>query len=353
MVPALRKNQNTTERIFSITTSNHPKIVLIGNYSDYNIGDLAILDMIFEEFTKHCANAKITVVSRFPSITRQFNPTIRTVKPLSLGFLKQIIACDFLLLGGGGFFGHEMGTFAQFVPIIALFCKTLNKKIVFYNVGIYSHVASFIRFITNRALSVADIIELRSDSDISMVEEKILKRAALKPDLTFLLEPQPPSNVPKKLERILKQKMVAISLRKTNNSTDKRVCKTIKKLVSWLLSKNINVVFVPFHSSDIEMAKKLSESKHKTIILNTFKLNPHEIKWLFGQFDLVIGMRYHAIVFALSMNTPLIGLAYANKCKNLLKSKEIKVFEASNLEPDVFLDFAKNEIRRLVELSKH
>ena len=350
----MKKNQNTIEKIFSMTTSNHPKIVLIGNYSDYNIGDLAILDIIFKEFAKHVADAKITVVSRFQSITRQFNPTIETMKPLSLRFLKQIITCDVLLVGGGGFFGHEMGTFAQFVPIIAMFCKILNKQIVFYNVGIYSHINPFTKFITNRALSVADIIELRSDSDISVVEEKILKRAALKPDPTFLLEPKPLRKVPKKLEKVLKQKIVAISLRKTDNSTDKKICESIKKLTDWLQSQNIHVVFVPFHPSDIEMAEKLfRNNKQKTIILNTFKLNPNEIKWFFGQFDLVIGMRYHAIVFALSMKTPLIGLAYANKCKNLLKSKEIKVFEANNLEPDVFLDFAKNEIRRLVELQKH
>ena len=44
-----------------------------------------------------------------------------------------------------------------------------------------------------------------------------------------------------------------------------------------------------------------------------------ELKGIYGQMDLVIGVRFHAIILSASMNVPIVSLPYSEKGKRLTK----------------------------------
>ncbi len=81
-------------------------------------------------------------------------------------------------------------------------------------------------------------------------------------------------------------------------------------------------VFGPRRNDDRIIGKKIFERvgyEHKLkLIMNEYK--PEELKGIIGQFDLLISTRMHPVIHAISMHTPVVGVDYTFKMKELMKA---------------------------------
>jgi hypothetical protein len=80
------------------------------------------------------------------------------------------------------------------------------------------------------------------------------------------------------------------------------------------------VVVLPFHSGqDDAVAERLKVKLegHRVVVLGG--LSPEETAGVIGRCDLVVAMRFHSLVFAVSGGTPVAALSYAPKVRSLLR----------------------------------
>ena len=69
-------------------------------------------------------------------------------------------------------------------------------------------------------------------------------------------------------------------------------------------------------------------------------ITAEDIKSLIGNLDLLVGSRFHTIVFALSQSIPSMALSWSHKYRELLQDFELNefVFEHDQLKSDLIID---------------
>jgi polysaccharide pyruvyl transferase CsaB len=84
---------------------------------------------------------------------------------------------------------------------------------------------------------------------------------------------------------------------------------------------NAQVIYVPMQwPEDANTARDIAKrSKHSAIVLDE-AYTTNEMLAVIGQFDILIGIRLHALIFAAVMNVPLVGVSYDPKIERFLQS---------------------------------
>lgn len=93
----------------------------------------------------------------------------------------------------------------------------------------------------------------------------------------------------------------------TYDTPEKR--KAVKELCERLMEKKYHVVLLPHHQWDYEQLKGLHAQLPATTLVNTTGWRGSVSKKLMSQCDLVIGGRYHVVVFAMTALVPCVGMA--------------------------------------------
>jgi polysaccharide pyruvyl transferase WcaK-like protein len=118
----------------------------------------------------------------------------------------------------------------------------------------------------------------------------------------------------------------------------RRFEKNLAKAADYLVDKfNAKVIFIPMQMSKtqkqqdekvchdiIDMMKM--KNKRSTIMLNSERYTPKELKGIYGQMDLVMAIRFHALVLGSGMNVPVLSIPYSAKGKRLTKMLGLEVY---------------------------
>jgi polysaccharide pyruvyl transferase WcaK-like protein len=75
--------------------------------------------------------------------------------------------------------------------------------------------------------------------------------------------------------------------------------------------------------NDAHLARALARHAPRLAVLDGDH-HPAELLALFGCLDAAVCMRFHSFIFAARMGTPIIGVPYAEKCRNWLFEHEIR-----------------------------
>lgn len=99
-------------------------------------------------------------------------------------------------------------------------------------------------------------------------------------------------------------------------------------LVTILLEKtDYTVLFLPMHTVQPDddripatiVAERLGTAADlKRVKVVTRQFQPREMKALLGLMDLVVGMRFHSLLLASSMGTPVVSISYASKNESIM-----------------------------------
>ena len=295
------------------------KVLISGYYGFYNIGDEAILKSIIEALRNEDPNIDIVVLSNDVEYTKN-TYKVNAINRWKLNEIyKELLKCDGLISGGGSLFQDVTSSRSIFYYIGIMWLAKLAKKPIFiYAQGVGPIEKKNNRKIVGRFFNKVDYITLRDKES-----KLLLNDIGVRKDIDIVPDPVMGFNIEnyefKLPEYYTNDDYITVSIRdwkKNNSEFQKNIALTCDKIIE----SGINVVFIPMHGEhdekiSIEVANMM---KYNAKVLSK-NLTMEEKMMYIKESKLMIGMRLHALIFAATVGTPMIGISYDPKIDSYLK----------------------------------
>lgn len=222
------------------------------------------------------------------------------------------------------------------VPNIRL-GKLLGKKVILgpSSIGPFadSHKAAAARLLAD----VDGIIIREERSRQYLREAKVPESLVLRsPDIAFLHDPVEPSALGEEVLRTLRRLksrhtgLVGVSVRHhtfpAHDHPDemfRTYMDAISESLAMLSLNGAGIVLVSQTEEDVSTTQDLASLLRRRdvpFVQADPGLTPSDLQRLYGELDLLIGTRMHANILALTMGTPVVGIAYEPKTIGILES---------------------------------
>jgi len=343
------------------------KIIMACGDGSFNLGDEAVIASFLRNIRLLDKDIEVVVFSCNPKKTKEMHG-IKSIKlemsPLSLlknlpKIVKEFRSMDLLVWGGGNLITDAPSQLYTPFHLFKIFlAKLMKKKVAVYAIGVGQVKSDFTKFIVKKALIRVDLITLRDEESRNILKKLgIKKKMYAEVDPAVDLEPAKKSVVRKILKddgiiKREKQQLIAIVPRRVFHRKSSSIIpvkykvkfrlidkkskikfekfeEALAKAADYLVEKlNARIIFIPMQmlaeqqqqddKISCEIIKKMKHKKN-ACILNSEKYAIQELKGIYGQMSLVIGVRFHAIILSASMNVPIVSLPYSQKGKRLTK----------------------------------
>lgn len=316
------------------------KVVIKGYFGYDNIGDDAILEAMIDSIRSEIPKAEIVILCSNPTLIADRYKVRAISSALKRNFYvisKELFKSDVFILGGGGLFSNDSPLRILSKLLYLFMAKFLCvKKIVVYSVGVDPLINKLSRLLMRIFLNhCVSILSVR-DTESALV----LKKAGIKKEIFVYYDPAfSLPNRDEDAERILRSVGISfdipymvIAIAKPWN-LEKEPDKA-ERYASFLSGcscvinmfmdahPGLNVVFIPFfYPYDLEVALEIFKNinNKNTFHILYLKNKPKIVKSIIGHSSIVLGMRYHSVVFSISTSTPLAAISYGPKIDSLLK----------------------------------
>ncbi|WP_010664246.1 polysaccharide pyruvyl transferase family protein [Marinilabilia salmonicolor] len=292
------------------------------------------------------------------------------VHPANYSIIKYIKEADFIVCAPGGIC---MGSFQNWNHIYKLsLASAYHKKVAYYSrsFGPFPMKTKWNRCFKNVSLKLLnnfDFISIRDAKTMSLAKKMNIPYVPAI-DTAFLDTPN--VNLPSGLKEIVHKVDYVIFVPNSltwhtafNNCRPEFIKEFYLGIMKLLLSKyqNTKILMLPqlFNvgkkSDEIYFKTLVEEINNKDIIVLSEKYNSDIQQTLISNAKLVVGARYHSIVFAINNNTPFVALSYEHKISGLLQILDLEKY-AYNIEnfgveqPEI--KNALIEIERIIEMAK-
>lgn len=344
----------------------HPRITLLGNNSGRNLGDMAIMSSIMESLSKRMPNAEFYVPTIKPEWVRKhygerYNVKAVNVMPwtlslrlLGLPTLICLAKSDVALICDGIIFGKKLfnPAFNYLITLVFLvpLARLLGCKMVCYSTGIGPFQSAISRLFAKWTIQGCDLVMMRErDSEKLTKDIGVTKPVELTGDAAFI-NPVSDDKVAVSIMRELgldpEKPTMAINatayldtwLNPNERLSDpKGLLKTIAagvKQAQAQVTDTFQPLIVCTHPMDEATCRELAEMCGAKVLTNSTYLS-HDIQAVIRRCGILVGMRFHSIVLASSVETPVVGLIYAPKVRGYLKLLQCEEFslELASLTP--------------------
>lgn len=345
---------------------NHPRITLLGNNSGRNLGDMAIMSSIMESLSKRLPNAEFYVPTIKPEWVRKhygdrYNVKAVNVMPwtlslrlLGLPTLRCLAKSDVALICDGIIFGKKLfnPAFNYLITLVFLvpLARLLGCNMVCYSTGIGPFQNAISRLFAKWTIQGCDLVMMRErDSEKLTKDIGVTKPVELTGDAAFI-NPVSDDKVAVSIVRELgldpERPTMAINatayldtwLNPNERLSDpKGLLKTIAegvKIAQAQVADTFQPLIVCTHPMDEATCRELAEMCGAKVLTNSTYLS-HDIQAVIRRCGILVGMRFHSIVLASSVETPVVGLIYAPKVRGYLKLLQCEEFslELASLTP--------------------
>ncbi len=293
-------------------------ILVVGGYGYGNVGDEAMLAGLIAKLDGH----RLTVVSRDPAATTALHGVAAV--PISRA-LTALPRHRTVLIGGGSLFGRDMGRIGRLLPAFGLLARRLGHEVLLDGIGL-DDVPPTARSV-RRLLAVASSVSVRDPHSLALAQQWGIE-ATQAPDLSALMC-EPPPHVGRELLRAagvdLRRRVVGLCLTGVNRPLARQVRVALATVMQRL--PDVEFVFIP-------MARHPTVASHNDLVLGRdlqrlgrrLRLmpvdgDPAPVLSAFRSLDLVVGMRFHSLLFAERAGVPTVPVAYASKCTAWLESR--------------------------------
>jgi polysaccharide pyruvyl transferase CsaB len=319
------------------------KVLLSGYYGFGNVGDEAVLQAILQGLRSRNRDIEITVLSAYPNLTREINQIDSIYRYDWPKIFSQMKDTDIFISGGGTLFQNVTSnrSFLYYIGL-ALLPKFLRKKVMIFAQGFGPLKGGFYRGLARFVLNRVDLVTLRDKESFNRIKELGVKNQKIHvtADPTAILDPPSPEEGKKilNLEGITRtdRPLLGIAVRSVPKKKETNIYETLASGIDWLSKTyNYSPVFILFQSAEDmnETSKVIGFMKENSNII--FRIcRPREMLSLISQFDLLIGMRLHSLIFAAMNKVPMLGISYDPKVEAFMKE-----IEQPYLKIDGNLDF--------------
>ena len=303
-----------------------PKIMISGYYGFNNTGDEAILKSMVRAFKEKIPQVKIAVLSHNPLQTSQ----TYKVKAINRLHLIKIIRClrnvNLFISGGGGLLQDSTGkgwSILYYLGLI-LITKIVKVPVMIYAQGIGPINKKINKLLIKWILNKVNLITVRDNHSKKLLNNLGVSGPSIyvNSDPVFLLKKKNINHIIdnhpyiQKLVNSDNRPLIGISVReyKSNGSDSKRI---FAQAADYLIENyQAKIIFFPFQfDEDVHINEEiLSLMKNKAEALK-IKLEPEELLSVLSQLSLVVGVRFHSIVFSSMVNIPFIAFNYDPKVR--------------------------------------
>ena len=317
--PAAKENSAASDLRDALKLKPGKKVLVFGGYGTSNVGDDAILAGLLSSLPE---GVEPTVVSMNPQETARIHG-VYAVAPLRAPL--ELLTHSAVIIGGGGIFSGHMGQMSKLLPVMSLAAKLLRKRVAYYGVGVYDSTPGWVQKTLRFALRKANLVTVR-DTPSNKTLDKLGVKHEQKPDLATLLQPKPAlpnSAMERSMVRNEGRPVVGLCLTATDTALGESVTRAIPEVMRQI--PEADFIFIPMSQhpvinshNDLMMAMSIQESAPRMRILDGYH-HPGMIMDAIGKLDAAVCMRFHAMVFADRMGTPIVPISYAEKTQSWLK----------------------------------
>jgi polysaccharide pyruvyl transferase CsaB len=321
-----------------------PKIILVGYYGAQNIGDEAILSASIANLKQYFEIVVLGIGPDNPMNNQEIGyaklPSLRRPVEL-LRFAKLISNADALVLGGGGFIANKLQPLSAYYWIcLILVAKLLGKKVVLFAGGCGPFEKGIRSLPIKFTLNGLSGIILRDSASEKFVQELgVTALTRVTADVAFLLQPSyahdsPINQIPSpKVLFVLPIRYHIKSIWKKKEHREKysSYVASIAEVADFVVEELKGTpIFFPFAPQDLGLYSEVIASmrnKKDAVLFNDInhkKIDFDRIFRIFQDVDLVVGGRYHSVIFSLITGTPVIPLIYHPKIHDLASRTDLQ-----------------------------
>jgi len=298
-----------------------------GYYGDNNAGDEAILAGIIRSVRDNDPDATFTVISLKAARTR----AIHGVKAVSRNDFQNtwraIGQADLLISGGGSLLQDVTSTksLVYYLGIITM-GRLQRTPVMVYAQGIGPIARPVGRLTVPRVFNGVAMITVRDEESAVTLSRlgKIRPAVTVTADAALSLGPSDPEwgaallrNFGVNTERLI----LGVSVRPWLHGGGEWQAPLAQALDRIVGETGGQVVFIPMQQpNDVNVARSVAARMSESAIVVQGEFSHTHIQAMVGRSDLLIGMRYHALVFAAMNGVPMVGLSYDPKNDSFLRS---------------------------------
>lgn len=320
--------------------NNRKSIMVSGYFGFANCGDEAILMAMIQDLSRYIPKENIVVLSQSPHKTKELYQVNSLYRLNPFSVLAQMKKTAVFISGGGGLLQDVSGRgFSISYYLGLIFLANLFKiSTVIYAQGVGPVEKQLNKKLIKLVLNKANLIIVRDENSSNLLQELGIKKELISvgADPTFLLKQEKlADNIINKYQLIPEPGTLTDA--NTNNiiiGLVLRNCKEIEqdyeskitqlaKIVAFLVEKfPAKLILIPFQiGADLTLIKDIFKKvNHPSVTCLEEEINPAQMLSLFSHLSLIIGMRFHALIFATINNKPFLALDYDPKVRNYIYS---------------------------------
>lgn len=330
--------------------NDHPVITLLGSNSGKNLGDAAIMASILNSLSKEIPNAEFLVPTTNPPFVndnygKRYNVKAVDIMPwtLSLRFLglTTLLALkrsDVALICDGIIFGKKLfnPAFNFLITLVVMvpLARLLGCRTVCYSCGIGPFPGAISRLFAKWTLNSCDLVIMREHDSRRLAEEiGVTKSIEVTGDAAFINEVSSDDRAREIMrERGISEDKPIFGVNVTSyfdawlSSSERLADRSsfIDMLAAGInsakqrLGEPFQVVVFSTHPMDEKPAYELAEKTGGKVVANSSYLS-HDIMSVMRRAELFIGMRFHSVVLASAVESPILALIYAPKVRGYMR----------------------------------
>lgn len=299
-------------------------ILISGFYGFSNSGDEAVLQSIVELLKTKKPEITIGALTQNGK-----NIYVRGIQPVNRTNLFQIIKImrkSKLFISGGGSLIQDVTSSRSLYYYLGLIllAKLLGTKVMLYANGIGPVNGRFNRWLSKHIVNKVDLITLRETDSLQALKAMEITNPPCYVTADPAIEIPPIGEeeiaaLKKKVGMDPAKQTVCLSIRRWGKYTDKMVdilSKTADRLIE---ETGVQILLLPLHfSSDYKICDRLRNTMKHDCLLPDRDYRVPEILGLMKDSQAVVGMRLHSLIYAASLNVPVVGIVYDTKVEGFL-----------------------------------
>jgi colanic acid/amylovoran biosynthesis protein len=247
--------------------------------------------------------------------------------------IHRLLDADMQVGVGGGYLRGTPDLLSSYLLLLLthqlVLAKLLQKPVYLYAQSIGPFYGRFQRQVAKTALNHVDVIILREEVSRRYIDGMALTKPRIitSADTAFLFETSTSFNVAALFQSTKPRQIAGITAREwLEPKTQQLYEEGLVELIRYLTTHNYGVVAIPQVTSrhhgddDREVIQRLASAvgSNELFIPLHAEYDHHTIKALYASLDLLIGTRFHSVIFALSSDVPCIAIEYEHKTSGIM-----------------------------------
>jgi polysaccharide pyruvyl transferase CsaB len=326
----LSSTQHYEFNITKLTEQMSPtRAVLCGYYGMGNAGDEALLVSLLQMLP---AEVEPIVLSGNPQATKKSYGVASCDRKSTFALLKILRQSDVFIWGGGSLMqdATSIASPIYYAGLMAL-AQQRGLTTIAWAQGIGPLNKPLTRWLTKQVLLGCNAISVRDRASAQLLNSWQIE-PIIAPDPVWALQSETPPALPD-----TDKSMVALVLRSHPLLTPKRLQNLILAIKKFQAKSNSSILLIPFQpAQDRAIAEQIAAQIQPDCIIMSIA-NPQQLKGLFKEVKMAIGMRLHSLIMAAAEGCRCFALSYDPKVSQLMSELNLPGYELQDLpdEPEI------------------